>query len=202
MSESTVETRDRADPPDGAGTIPGEPGLWVFLLGDMVIFAVMFVAFLTERADDAAAFAADRASVDLTIGLTNTMVLLVSSLLVVLALNAVRAGRFGSGSWYFAAGMGCAVLFTALKAVEYTHLISSGHGPDTGPYFMWLFILTGVHLFHVVLGIAVLAVLCLRARRRLSSEGPRRVFYEGGACYWHLVDLLWMVLFPLVYLVA
>lgn len=202
MSESTIEAQDGVDPPEGAGTIPGEPGLWVFLLGDMVVFAVMFVAFLTERARDDDAFAAGRESVDLTIALSNTMVLLVSSLIVVLALNAVRGGRFEAGSRFFAAGIACAILFTALKVVEYTHLVTSGHGPDTGPYFMWLFILTAVHLSHVVLGIAVLGVLRLRARRRIACTGSQRVFYEGGTCYWHLVDLLWMVLFPLVYLVA
>nr|WP_281169229.1 cytochrome c oxidase subunit 3 [Gordonia soli] len=189
-------------PAESAGHIPGEAGLWVFLMGDMIIFAVMFVAFLVDRAAAPAGFRASREQVDLTIGLTNTMVLLVSSLLVVIALDAARAGRFRSATTAFGAGIGCALVFTMLKAAEYTHLVASGHGPDADPYFMWLFILTGVHLAHVVLGIAVLAVLVSRTRRRVPVDGAGRMFYEGGACYWHLVDLLWMVLFPLVYLVA
>ncbi|MXP23326.1 cytochrome c oxidase subunit 3 family protein [Gordonia sp. HNM0687] len=182
--------------------VPGEPGLWVFLLGDMAIFAIMFVAFLFDRAKDPELYLMSRESLDLTIGLTNTMVLLTSSLIVVIALRNVRATAFGRATWAFAGAALCAVVFTALKAVEYTHLVQEGHGPDSNPYFMWLFILTGVHLAHVALGFVVLVVLMLRARRRIRSEGSGRVFYEGGTCYWHLVDLLWMMLFPLVYLVA
>jgi nitric oxide reductase NorE protein len=96
----------------------------------------------------------------------------------------------------------CAVAFIGFKATEYTHLVSGGHGPDSNAYFMWLFILTGVHLAHVVLGVGVLTALLLRARRGVRATGTGRIVYEGGACYWHLVDLLWMMLFPLVYLVA
>ncbi|MEE4023403.1 cytochrome c oxidase subunit 3 [Gordonia sp. PKS22-38] len=197
MSDAAV-CADRTEPQ----RVPGEPGLWVFLLGDMVVFAIMFVAFLVDRAKDPETYRAARESLDLTVPLTNTMVLLVSSLVVVVALNHVRAGTFTRAMWGFAGGAACAVVFIALKSFEYTHLVHEGHGPGTDPYFMWLFILTGVHLAHVVLGLVVLVVLMLRARRHEASEGSGRVFYEGGTCFWHLVDLLWMMLFPLVYLVA
>ncbi|MDT2005524.1 cytochrome c oxidase subunit 3 family protein [Rhodococcus opacus] len=182
--------------------IPGEPGLWVFLLGDMVVFGVFFVSFLVERVKDPEAFEASREALGLTIGLTNTMVLLTSSLLVVLGLNAVRAGRHTIGSRMFAAAMGCGLLFAGLKTVEYMHMIGSGHGPDVNAYYMWFFILTGTHLFHVVIGVGVLGVLFTRARRPVDLTGSKRAVFEGGTCYWHLVDLLWMVLFPLVYLVG
>lgn len=182
--------------------LPGEPGLWVFLLGDMVIFAIFFVSFLNERAKVPELFQDSRESIGLTIGLVNTMVLLVSSLLVVMALENVRAGRRTSASRLFLGGIVCGLAFMTLKVAEYTHLVSHGHGPDVNAYFMWFFILTGTHLFHVVLGVAVLAVLYGRARRDEELTESRRKIFEGGACYWHLVDLLWMVLFPLVYLVA
>lgn len=185
-----------------ASRVPGEPGLWVFLLGDMVVFAIMFVAFLVDRSKEPELYQVSRESLDLTIALTNTMVLLVSSLVVVAALNSLRTMAFGRAALAFAGAALCAVTFIALKSIEYTHLVQDGHGPDANPYFMWLFILTGVHLAHVALGLVVLVVLMLRARRRIPSQGSGRVFYEGGTCYWHLVDLLWMMLFPLVYLVA
>ncbi|WP_343287299.1 cytochrome c oxidase subunit 3 [Gordonia sp. SID5947] len=202
---SDVIASDRHGSPTGAAPerhVPGEQGLWVFLLGDMVIFAVMFVAFLVDRAKDPELFGAARESLDLTIPVTNTMVLLVSSLLVMIGVTGVRAARHRRAVRGFAGAMACAVVFVALKGVEYTHLVQGGDTPDSNPYFMWLFILTGIHLSHVVIGLVVLGVLMLRARRELPSEGRQRVFYEGGACYWHMVDLLWMVLFPLVYLVA
>lgn len=195
-----------ADRPEVAGEtvkrIPGEEGLWVFLLGDMFIFAVMFVAFLNERAKDPELFAASRESVGLAIGLTNTMVLLISSALVVIGLRAVRVAAYATACRAYLGAVVCAVVFAAFKGVEYTHLIADGQGPESNPYFMWLFILTGVHLSHVVIGMPLLGVVATRARARIPCAGSGAVFYEGASCYWHLVDLLWMMLFPLVYLVA
>ncbi|MFT4042402.1 MAG: cytochrome c oxidase subunit 3 [Gordonia sp. (in: high G+C Gram-positive bacteria)] len=194
--------------------MPGEPGLWVFLFGDMIIFVVMFATFLNERSKDEGVFSSSRESLDLTIALTNTMVLLVSSLLVVVGINIARSGTFSksgasgkSGAFnvcsaLFAGAGICAAIFISLKVVEYVHMIGAGHGPDVNPYYMWLFILTGVHLSHVVVGFLALGMLFTRARRCVPVSGGDRVFYEGAACYWHMVDLLWMVLFPLVYLVA
>ncbi|MBD1319582.1 cytochrome c oxidase subunit 3 family protein [Streptomyces sp. SID6673] len=168
----------------------------------MVIFAVMFVAFLVDRAKDPDLFGAARESLDLTIPVTNTMVLLVSSLVVAIGLTCVRSADHRRAAAVFATAMACAILFVALKAVEYVHLVHGGDGPDSNAYFMWLFILTGIHLSHVVIGVVVIGILLLRARRAVRADGRGRMFYEGGACYWHMVDLLWMVLFPLVYLVA
>ncbi|MFW0786988.1 cytochrome c oxidase subunit 3 [Gordonia sp. CPCC 206044] len=182
--------------------VPGEPGLWVFLLGDMAIFAIMFVAFMVDRAKDPDLFRDSRESVGLAIALTNTMVLLISSLLVVIALNNVRTADFRRAHLLFSGAVVCAGTFVVGKVIEYIHLVNTGHGPDENPYFMWLFILTGVHLSHVVIGIVVLGVLVGRARRAIAADGAGRVVYEGGACYWHMVDLLWMMLFPVVYLVA
>lgn len=80
-------------------------------------------------------------------------------------------------------------------------LTAAGHGPGAGDFYLYYFILTGLHLFHVCVGIAVLAALRSQARRTdLSST--RMAMIEGGACFWHLVDLLWIVLFPLLYLVS
>ncbi|WP_052065773.1 cytochrome c oxidase subunit 3 [Rhodococcoides fascians] len=180
--------------------IPGEPGLWVFLLGDMIVFGFFFVAFLMERSKEPEEFTASREALGLAIGLTNTMILLVSSLLVVVALNALRLGAHRLASRLYLGAIACGVFFTVLKISEYIHMIGAGHGPEVGPYYMWFFILTGTHLFHVVIGLVALWVMFTRARHRVELTGTQRLVFEGGSCYWHLVDLLWMVLFPLVYL--
>lgn len=186
----------------GGKRLPGEPGLWVFLFGDMVIFGIFFVTFLVERAKEPEIFQSSRDGLDLTIGLTNTMILLTSSLFVVIGLESVRRVQFPVATKMFAAAMGCGVLFAILKAVEYTHMVTAGEGPGDNAYYMWFFILTGTHLFHVLIGLVVLFVLLKKTRNRAQAAGSNRAIYEGGACYWHLVDLLWMVLFPLVYLAA
>ncbi|MFD4369438.1 cytochrome c oxidase subunit 3 [Rhodococcus sp. NPDC058521] len=200
MTSKTDASLDGGTDTDTRGHIPGEPGLWVFLLGDMVVFAFFFVAFLMERAKEPSEFTASREAIGLSIGLTNTMILLVSSLVVVMALNAVRTGRHTLASKLYFAAMACGVVFCGLKITEYVHMIDSGHSPAADTYYMWFFILTGTHLFHVVIGLVVLWVLFSQSRVSSDRSGTRRLLFEGGSCYWHLVDLLWMVLFPVVYL--
>ncbi len=92
-------------------------------------------------------------------------------------------------------------MFVGLKVFEYLSLIGDGHGARTNHFCIYCFILTGLHLFHVVIGIAVLALLMTQSGR--SEIGPTRMaVIEGGGCFWHLVDMLWVVLFPLLYLVS
>jgi nitric oxide reductase NorE protein len=79
--------------------------------------------------------------------------------------------------------------------------VTAGHGLGANHFYLYYFILTGVHLFHVCVGMAVLTVL-LAATRPPELSATRLAVVEGGACFWHLVDLLWIVLFPLLYLVA
>ena len=95
----------------------------------------------------------------------------------------------------------CAAVFAGLKAIEYYLEISAGHTPVSGQFFNFYFILTGLHLLHVVVGSALLTAWQLMCRRRREWKGTRRVV-EGIASYWHMVDLLWVAIFALVYLVS
>jgi nitric oxide reductase NorE protein len=97
--------------------------------------------------------------------------------------------------------MVCGGIFVLLKVFEYDSLVTTGHGVGANHFYLYYFILTGVHLFHVCVGMAVLTFLLTQTRRHELSE-TRMAVVEGGACFWHLVDLLWVVLFPLLYLVA
>lgn len=201
MNDVQAETGTRADDHEQR-RIPAEPGVWVFLGGDLTIFVVFFIAFLAERARDRELFEISRGTLSLGLGFTNTLVLLTSSLLVVLGANAVRAGMRTPAINMFTAAIGCGLLFTVGKAVEYTHMVRAGHGPVANSFYNYYFILTGIHLFHLIIGIGGLAVLVALARRGGELTRTRRLVLEAGACYWHLVDLLWMMLFPLLYLVS
>jgi nitric oxide reductase NorE protein len=181
--------------------VPGEQGTWVFLFGDMLVFAVFFGTFLVERAAAPGAFDAGRQTLHIGVGLTNTLVLLTSSLCVVVYLGALRAQDGATAYRAVGGAIGCGVLFVALKIYEYTSLAAAGHGPGAGDFYLYYFILTGLHLFHVGIGIAVLALLASQARASQLST-TRVAMIEGGGCFWHLVDLLWIVLFPLLYLVS
>lgn len=181
--------------------VPGESGTWVFLFGDMAVFGAFFVTFLVERAHAPEVFDAARKTLHLGIGVANTLVLLTSSLLVVLALNALRAGHHAVATRAVAVAIGCGIGFIALKVVEYVSLAVAGHGPGANHFFLYYVILTGLHLFHVCLGLGALSFILTQTRRSALST-TRTALVEGAACFWHLVDLLWIFLFALLYLVS
>jgi nitric oxide reductase NorE protein len=181
--------------------IPGESGTWVFLFGDMVVFGVFFVTFMVERAKAPEAFDVARRTLHIGVGVTNTLVLLTSSLCVVIAMGAMRSGMKSIAAKALYAAIGCGLVFIGLKVFEYVALASAGHGPGANNFYLYYFILTGLHLLHVCIGLAVLILLVTQARRDELSA-TRLALIEGGACFWHLVDLLWIFLFALLYLVS
>jgi nitric oxide reductase NorE protein len=180
---------------------PGESGTWVFLFGDMLVFGVFFVTFMVERTMAPEIFDVARTTLHVGVGVTNTLVLLTSSLFVVVALNAVRSQMRSVATKALCAAIGCGLAFIGLKVFEYVALASAGHGPGANHFYLYYFILTGLHLLHVCIGLAVLSLLVSQARRAELSA-TRLALVEGGACFWHLVDLLWIFLFALLYLVS
>jgi nitric oxide reductase NorE protein len=181
--------------------IPGEPGVWVFLFGDMLVFGTFFATFMYQRSLAPELFDESRTTLGLGIGLTNTLVLLTSSLFVVTAIRAIRSSERQAARWLLFGALGCGLTFVALKAVEYTAMVTEGHTANANGFYRYYFILTGLHLFHVLIGIAVLILLWTQAGHAELGATHMSVV-EGGACFWHLVDLLWIMLFPLLYLVS
>ncbi|MUL64530.1 cytochrome C oxidase subunit III [Mycobacterium sp. CBMA 234] len=182
-------------------TLPGEAGTWVFLMGDMLVFGIFFSTFLVERAKAPEQFDMARRTLHTGIGATNTFVLLTSSLMVVIAIGALRSGRVTTTRGATLVAMGCGAAFVGLKTVEYTLMSIDHHGAGSGTFYLYYFVLTGLHLVHVCLGLAALAFIYTQAARPALSP-TRAAVVEGASCFWHLVDLLWVVLFPLLYLVS
>ncbi|WP_211241091.1 cytochrome c oxidase subunit 3 family protein [Pseudonocardia spinosispora] len=187
--------------PAPEGHVPGETGLWVFILGDMTLFGVFFCAFLVTGHQMPALFAQSRAALDQTIGAVNTLVLITSSVFVAFAMSALRRDRRAQALRCVAVAIGMAIVFAALKVVEYSGEAAAGHGPGENLFFTYYFVLTGIHLLHLVIGATLLTVLWRRIRAATVTR-DRMLFAEGAAVYWHMVDLLWIVLFPLLYLVV
>jgi len=180
--------------------LPGVEGVWVFVMADMTVFAVMFGSFMLGRHHNPALFEASRHALNPNFGGVNTLILLTSSWFAALALDAVRKSRFGLAQHFIGAAFLCGVAFAVSKAIEYTEKLNDGISLLTNDFFMYYFTLTGIHLFHVIAGSIVLLVLWFKARSR-SFDPQRPVVLECGAIYWHMVDLLWIILFPLLYLV-
>jgi nitric oxide reductase NorE protein len=180
--------------------IPGEEGVWVFIMGDMTVFAVFFATFLYYRGQQVELFDQGARTLKQSYGVINTLLLLTSSLLVVMGVRAVRRKLSHIAPWLFAGAMCCGLGFTGMKFLEYGEKLSHGITPATNNFYMYYFILTGLHFFHLLLGMGVLTFLT-RMARKPELTAKQFGFVEGGACFWHMVDLLWIVLFPLLYLV-
>jgi nitric oxide reductase NorE protein len=187
--------------PRSARHVPGEEGAWIFILGDMCVFAVFFSVYLIHRGDDPGLFAHSQEALNRNLGALNTMFLLVSSLLVVLAVRAIRSvAQRHLAPLLIIGAMACGACFIVVKAFEYHEKLAAGITPATNDFFMYYFVLTGLHLFHLIIGLVVLTVLYTLSKKPVLSQ-HQLAFVEGGACFWHMVDLLWIVLFPLLFLV-
>ncbi|WP_354700213.1 putative cytochrome c oxidase subunit 3 [Paraconexibacter sp. AEG42_29] len=180
--------------------VPGESGTWVFIVGDMTVFAFVFATYLLARAQDPALFAEGQQHLSATVGATNTLLLLLSSLCVVAGVRATGRRRSRAAQRLFGLAALCGLGFAANKYLEYSDKISHGLTPTTNDFWTYYYILTGLHLFHLVVGLGVLA-FAIRQVGKPRLTARRYAYIEGGACFWHMVDLLWIVLFPLLYLV-
>jgi nitric oxide reductase NorE protein len=180
--------------------VPGEAGVWIFILGDMTVFAVFFIVYLVERSKRRELFDLSQSTLNKNCGAVNTMLLLIGSLLVVMAVRAMRSARRTLTQRLIGGAFLCGIGFVAVKVFEYHDRIVAHQTPSTNGFYLLYFVLTGLHLFHLVIGLAVLIVLWSLARRTELSNN-QWAFFEGGACFWHMVDLLWLVLFPLIFLV-
>lgn len=169
--------------------------MWFMVLGDLVIFGCYFVAYLVFRTRSPELFLADQQHLNITIGVVNTIVLITSSWLVAQSVQAARAGDRTGAIALVRGGALCGALFAVIKVYEWTAEIRAGY-TNSSTFFSFYYVLTGVHLFHVGLGLLILGVVT----RELRNPRRARVgMVEQGATYWHMVDLLWVVIFALLY---
>lgn len=178
------------------------PGVLVFVIADMSVFCLLFVGFMVDRMDNVALFDQSAATLDVRFGLANTLILVTSGLLVVLAVNAARAGRRSATRLWLMLSFLVGAGFGASKIIEYSIKIGHGITMETNPFYMYYYALTGAHFLHFAGGMVALAVLWFLAGREASVS--RRCFaaIESGALYWHMVDLLWLFIFPMLYLLV
>jgi nitric oxide reductase NorE protein len=183
-----------------AGRMPGEEGIWLFVFGDMMMFSLFFIVFLYYRGPNVELFARSQAQMNQTLGVINTFLMLTSSWFVAMAVQAARAGRGKATPILLWMAFGCGVGFAVVKVIEYSEKIHAGITLTSNDFFMYYFMFTGIHFVHVLLGMAVLAYLARATRTGIQGEHTLRNL-ESGASFWHLVDLLWIVLFALLYLI-
>jgi cytochrome c oxidase subunit 3 len=185
-------------------------GMWTFLATEVLFFGGLFMAYVVYRHAYPQAFAAGSRQTDIFFGTINTALLLTSSLTMALAVHSAREDRIKTTVRCLLLTLGLAIGFLVVKGFEYhkdlvEHLVPGANFPRTLPVpagiFFWLYwAMTGLHAFHVLVGVGVLSVIAGMVRQgRFSSRYHTPV--EIAGLYWHFVDLVWIFLYPLLYLI-
>ena len=194
---ATAELPDSVKP-----RLPGEMGVWMFVIGDILIFSLLFSIFVYERSKEVALFIEQQQLLNQTLGLCNTVLLLTSSWLVALAVDSARTGQLARTRACLVSATLCGVGFVVIKYFEWSEKITAGLTIETNNFFMYYYVMTGIHLLHMLIGIGVLVFLWNSVRNmevaELDAQGVGVL--ESGATFWHLVDILWIALFALLYL--
>lgn len=188
----------RASPQRGAA-LPGDAGFWTFIAADATLFALLFFQYSKDRSTHASVFDNGRHALLLPLGAINTLVLITSSFLMAMAVRSMHGPNTTAAIRWMLGTVSLGAVFAVLKVVEYRFELASGHTLSTSPFFMYYFVITGIHLLHLIVGVLAVSVIAIQLRRG-GQLNRGQVVLECGAAYWHLVDLLWMFIFPLLYL--
>jgi cytochrome c oxidase subunit 3 len=188
-------------------------GMWLFLVTEILLFAGLFISYAFLHARFPAAFAEAHHHLDRTLGLINTIVLLISSFTMVMAVQSAALNKKRNLLIYLYLTLTFAATFMVIKYFEYSHKIHDGllpgkfftyqYASEPGEYlfFGMYFVMTGIHGIHILAGMGVIAWLVFRAHKgHFNSDYYTPVDLTG--LYWHLVDLIWIYLFPLLYLIS
>jgi len=183
------------------GLTNGKLGIWLFLASEVMLFGGLFSAYVLLRVG-ADHWPQGREELNIPIGTVNTMVLITSSMTMVMAWAALKMQKIKQARMYLAITLGLALLFIILKLwLEYTPKFQHHHYPSTNNFFGIYFTLTGLHAIHVLGGVGAIAWFLLPGMSLYRSDPElytNRIEYVG--LYWHFVDLVWIFLFPVLYL--
>ena len=185
-------------------------GMWLFLFTELLLFGGLFLLYAVYLKRYPQEFAAGGSQLDWTMGTANTAILLTSSLFAAMSVTAIQRNELRRSVALIAGTILCAAGFMAIKYFEWS--VKIGHGvypgsehlkagpPGESVFFSLYFMTTGIHGLHVVIGAVLLAWIALKVRSG-AVNAENYILLENGALYWHLVDLIWIFIFPLYYLI-
>jgi cytochrome c oxidase subunit 3 len=185
-------------------------GMWLFLFTEVLLFGGLFLLYAVYLKRYPHEFTTAGKQLDWMAGSANTLILLTSSLFVAMAVTAVQRAAQRRAVWLIVGTLICAISFMTIKYFEWKAKFGHGIYPGsehlkTGPpgesvFFGLYFMITGIHGLHVLIGGAVLAWVALKVNTG-TVNSQNGILLENGALYWHLVDLVWIFIFPLFYLI-
>ncbi|PLX37320.1 MAG: copper oxidase [Hyphomicrobiales bacterium] len=181
------------NPNEGWGPLsglPGNPIMWLLIASELLVFGAAFVGYAGARIMDPQTFVESQDHLNRLAGALNTMVLLTSGYFAARAVAAIEAGDSRMNRlWLLAAGS-LGVVFLIVKFFEYAEKAEAGIGMETNTFFTLYYLITGFHALHVVFGLVILAIIA----KWNSLEN-----IETGTAFWHMVDLIWVIVFPVIY---
>ncbi|MBT7307221.1 MAG: cytochrome c oxidase subunit 3 family protein [Gammaproteobacteria bacterium] len=180
--------------------LPGDFAIWIFIYAELMVFAIFFISYAVTRSNHVELFNESQQLLNRTAGMANTVALITSSWFVVNAVHAIKAGRELLSARWLGGALVMGGLFLAIKIFEFYTKSVEGITLSTNTFYMFYLSLTFFHFLHVVLGMVILSVVLINMRKgKYSAHETTGV--ETGASYWHMVDLVWIILFPLIYLI-
>lgn len=179
---------------------PGDFAIWIFIFAEMLAFGVMFVAYAFARADNVALFNESQLTLSRVSGAVNTVVLITSSYFVVCAVSAIKKGFHKKCAYWLMGAFVLGGVFVSIKLVEFIEKFEAGITLSSNSFYMFYLSLTFFHFMHVLMGMVILAVIIVKARQG-AYDAEQHVGIETGASFWHMVDFLWIILFPLIYII-
>ena len=176
-------------------------GVHFFILADLGVFAALFAGFMVERAADVQMFNQSAQQLDARVGVLNTLILVTSGLCIALAVGAARFGNRVLTQRWILASFVVGSLFGVSKIFEYADKIGNDLTMHTNDFFMFYYALTGAHFLHFLGGMGALTYIYFRSATQ-KVDGRFFITIESVALYWHMVDLLWIFIFPILYLLG
>ncbi len=180
--------------------LPGDFAIWIFIFAELLVFGIFFVAYAFARSYNVELFNTSQATLARELGAINTLALITSSYFVVLAVTAIKNNQSQSCVNWLGAALSMGALFLIIKIIEFYDKLSLGISLSTNTFYMFYLSLTFFHFMHVILGMIILAAILIKARHG-GYSAKNHIGVETGASYWHMVDLVWIILFPLVYII-
>jgi nitric oxide reductase NorE protein len=182
---------------------PGDFAVWIIIYIELLTFGLFFIGYIYSRRGDIELFNDSQLLLDQRVGFINTIVLITSSYFVVKAIKIIKTintqEAFSKASNWLLGAIGLGGIFLILKMTEFVGKYQEGINLSTNSFFMFYFLLTMFHFMHVVLGTIILFNLYQKTKIGGYTKTDH-IGLESGASYWHMVDLLWIVLFPLIYI--
>lgn len=191
MNKNIVEYKSIYYPPGGIL-------LWIIITLELLTFDMALVALVYFSKEELQLFHSSRLLLNINLGIINTIVLLTSGFFMAIAANYFKKNDFVKVRLYLNLVLLSGILFCVLKGFEFYHKFSAGITLDTNVFFTFYWLLTGFHYIHVVVGLVIIGFLLRRVNKNITISHED---FEGGAAFWHMCDLIWLIVFPVIYLI-